>query len=215
MLGQPISMLIPQVVGFRLTASCPRAPPPPTWCSPSPRCCASAAWSASSSSSSAPASPTLPLADRATIGNMAPEYGATCAIFPIDAETLRYLRLTGRPRGAGRAGRGLLPRAGAVPRRGRRGRRPTPTRSSSTSSTVEPSLAGPQRPQDRVPLTRCQGGVPARARRAARRGRQPTPRRTSAESVPGLRPAGDGRRHGATSRASGAARPQAAGSEVP
>jgi aconitate hydratase len=65
MLGQPVSMLIPEVIGFKLTGKLPKAPPPPTWCSPSPRCCASTAWSASSSSSTAKAwttcrSPTAP-----------------------------------------------------------------------------------------------------------------------------------------------------------
>ena len=79
-------------------ASCPRARPRPTSCSPSPRCCASTASSASSSSSTAPACARLPLADRATIGNMRPEFGSTCAIFPIDAETLRYLEFSGRPK---------------------------------------------------------------------------------------------------------------------
>ena len=66
------------------------------------RCCARRAWSASSSSSSATASTRLPLADRATIGNMSPEFGSTCAVFPIDAETLRYLELSGRPTRADR-----------------------------------------------------------------------------------------------------------------
>ena len=61
-----------------------RAPPPPTWCSRSPRCCASTASSASSSSSTATASPRVPLANRATIGNMSPEFGSTAAMFPID-----------------------------------------------------------------------------------------------------------------------------------
>ncbi len=56
LLGQPVSMLIPRVVGFKLTGDLPEAPPPPTWCSPSPSCSASTAWSASSSSSTAPAS---------------------------------------------------------------------------------------------------------------------------------------------------------------
>ena len=60
----------------------------------------------------------LPLADRATIANMAPEYGATCGIFPIDAETLRYLELSGRPANADRAGRGVLQGPGAVPHAG-------------------------------------------------------------------------------------------------
>ena len=73
-----------------------RAPPRPTSCSRSPRCCASTAWSASSSSSTARASAAVPLANRATIGNMSPEFGSTAAIFPIDDVTLDYLRLTGR-----------------------------------------------------------------------------------------------------------------------
>ena len=85
----------------------------------------------------------LPLADRATIANMAPEYGATCGIFPVDAETLRYLRFTGRPEAARPAGRGVHQGAGAVPHRRARRRRSTPTRWSSTWRTVEPSLAGP------------------------------------------------------------------------
>ena len=72
------------------------APPPPTWSSPSPTCCASTAWSASSWSSSDPGVASVPLANRATIGNMSPEYGATCAMFPIDDVTLDYLRFSGR-----------------------------------------------------------------------------------------------------------------------
>ena len=94
----------------------------------------------------------LPLADRATIGNMAPEYGATCGIFPVDAETLRYLEFTGRPPEqvalveAYCSEQGLFHDADA-------GR---PTYSDTLEldlATVEPSLAGPKRPQDRVPLT--------------------------------------------------------------
>src|SRR5262249_21282666 len=88
---------------------------------------------------------------RATIGNMAPEYGATCGIFPIDAETLRYLELSGRPpelirlvEAYGRA-QGLFHTAGAAE-----------AEYSDTLeldlATVEPSLAGPKRPQDRVPV---------------------------------------------------------------
>ena len=99
MLGQPISMLLPQVIGFRLDGELARRRRPrPTSSSASPRCCASAASSASSSSSSAPGLPSLGLADRATLGNMSPEFGSTCAIFPPDEETLRYLEFTGRGR---------------------------------------------------------------------------------------------------------------------
>ncbi len=70
----------------------------------------------------------LPLADRATIANMAPEYGATCGIFPVDEETLRYLRLTGRPGALHAPGRGVLQGAGPVPHGRHAGSRSTPTR---------------------------------------------------------------------------------------
>ena len=86
--------------GSGCTASCPRAPPPPTWSSPSPRCSAGTVSSGSSSSSTVPGVSAITLADRATISNMSPEFGSTCAFFPIDEETLRYLRFTGRPRDA-------------------------------------------------------------------------------------------------------------------
>src|SRR5256886_1373351 len=94
---------------------------------------------------------TLPLADRATIGNMAPEYGATVVIFPVDQETLRYLEFTGRTPeqvalvAAYMKAQGLFHTPDA----------PEPVYSDTLSldlATVEPSLAGPRRPQDRVPL---------------------------------------------------------------
>ena len=93
----------------------------------------------------------VPLANRATIGNMSPEFGSTCAIFPIDDETLDYLRLTGRADRAGRAGRGVRQGAGPVAR-------PGPRAGYSEYleldlSTVVPSIAGPKRPQDRVLLS--------------------------------------------------------------
>ena len=92
----------------------------------------------------------VPLANRATIGNMSPEYGSTCAIFPIDDETLQYLRFTGRPDDqvalveAYAKANGLWHDAASEP-----------VFSETLEldlSTVEPSLAGPKRPQDRVPL---------------------------------------------------------------
>src|ERR687898_756629 len=92
----------------------------------------------------------LPLADRATIGNMSPEYGATCGFFPVDAETIRYLRLTGRS-----DERIALVEAYCK----ENGLWHNPDEPATYSqvveldlSTVEPSLAGPRRPQDRVPL---------------------------------------------------------------
>jgi aconitate hydratase len=93
----------------------------------------------------------LPLADRATIGNMSPEYGATCGFFPVDAETLRYLKLTGRPQE-----RIALVEAYCKENALWHDPDEPPTYSQVVEldlSTVEPSLAGPRRPQDRVPLT--------------------------------------------------------------
>ena len=92
----------------------------------------------------------LPLADRATLANMAPEYGATCGLFPIDAETIRYLKLSGRPAGLIRLvetyakAQGMFAIVSS----------PEAEYSDTLEldlSTVEPSLAGPRRPQDRVP----------------------------------------------------------------
>ena len=79
-----------------LAASCPKARPPPTSCSRSRRCCARRAWSASSWNSTARASTRMSVEDRATIANMAPEYGATCGFFPVDQKTIDYLAATGR-----------------------------------------------------------------------------------------------------------------------
>ena len=118
MLGQPLYMLTPQVVGFKLTGRLregvdrhrPRA-------DRDPACCARRAWSRSSWSSTAPASAPMSLADRATIANMAPEYGATCGFFPVDEETPRLPaphRPAARP---GRPRRAVLQGAGAVPHR--------------------------------------------------------------------------------------------------
>ena len=117
------------------------------------RCCASTASSASSSSSTAPGIANLPLADRATIGNMSPEFGSTCAIFPIDAETLRYLEFSGRAPEQVELVEAYAQGAGPVARRGRARSRPTPRRSSSTSARSCRRSPGPKRPQDRVSLT--------------------------------------------------------------
>jgi aconitate hydratase len=93
----------------------------------------------------------LPLADRATIANMSPEYGATCGIFPVDAETLRYLRATGRPENLVRLVEAYTKEQGLF----HDAKTPAADYSDSLEldlTTVEPSLAGPSRPQDRVRL---------------------------------------------------------------
>src|SRR4029077_13398893 len=95
----------------------------------------------------------LPLADRATIANMAPEYGATMGFFPADAETLKYLRLTGRPEHHVKLVEAYTKAQGLF----RTDDTPDPAFTDTLSldlATVEPSLAGPKRPQDRVPLSK-------------------------------------------------------------
>ncbi|HSV29097.1 MAG TPA: aconitate hydratase AcnA, partial [Candidatus Omnitrophota bacterium] len=151
MLGQPISLVIPQVIGFRLKGRLPEG----------------------STSTDLVLTITeqlrhygvvgrfveffgdgldqLPLADRATIGNMSPEYGATCAIFPIDAETLRYLAFTGREPEHVKLVEAYAKAQGAW----RDASTPEPAFTDVIEldlAQVVPSIAGPKRPQDRVPL---------------------------------------------------------------
>ena len=119
-------------------------------------------WSASSSSSTARASPPPRCADRVTIANMSPEFGSTCAYFPIDEETLRYLRFTGRPEHTVE----LVEAYAKAPGPLARPRRTCPQYTELVEldlATVVPSLAGPRRPQDRVPLDRRTARLPPRA----------------------------------------------------
>ena len=122
---------------------------------------------------------TLSLADRATIANMAPEYGATMGFFPVDAETLKYLRLTRTRRAAGRSSSRRTRKAQGL---FRTDDTPDPVFTDTLEldlGTVEPSLAGPKRPQDRVPLKLAKQmfrealhGRSREARHARRRSRQ-------------------------------------------
>jgi aconitate hydratase len=177
MLGQPVTMLIPQVIGFKLTGML----------------------SAGTTATDLVLTVTemlrkkgvvdkfveffgdglkgLPLADRATIANMSPEFGSTCAIFPIDEETIRYLELTGRSAEqialveAYAKAQGLWRINGAPP-------------ADYTDvveldlSTVEPSLAGPKRPQDRVPLTKAKSVYQSSVKKMAEERSQKNPQAT-------------------------------------
>ena len=116
MLGQPVSMLIPRVVGFKLTGQLPEGATATDLVLTITELLRKHGVVGKFVEFYGDGVGAVPLANRATIGNMSPEYGSTCAIFPIDEETLRYLRLTGRTGRAGRAGRGLRPRAGPVAR---------------------------------------------------------------------------------------------------
>src|SRR6184192_499467 len=151
MLGQPVSMLIPQVVGFRLTGKLSEGATATDLVLTVTEMLRKKGVVGKFVEFYGPGVAALPLADRATIGNMAPEYGATVGIFPVDHETLRYLEFTGRPKEqvqlveAYMKEQGLFHSAAA----------PEPVYSDILSldlSTVEPSLAGPRRPQDRVSL---------------------------------------------------------------
>ena len=153
MLGQPISMLIPQVVGFRLTGKLREGITATDLVLTVTEMLRKKGVVGKFVEFYGPGLDHMVLEDRATIGNMSPEYGATCAIFPIDAETLRYLKHTGRDPERDRAGRGLCQGAGHVPRRRLPPSRSSPTRWRSTSTRSLPSIAGPKRPQDRVLLS--------------------------------------------------------------
>ena len=148
MLGQPISMLLPQVVGFRLTGELPEGSTATDLVLTVTQMLRAKGVVGKFVEFFGPGLPTLPLADRATIGNMAPEYGATCGIFPVDDQTLRYLEFTGRDTELVEAymrEQGMFHDEGAD----------DATYSDTLEldlGDVEPSLAGPKRPQDRVPL---------------------------------------------------------------
>ena len=151
LLGQPVSMLIPQVVGFRLTGKLAEGATATDLVLTVTEMLRKKGVVGKFVEFYGPGIATLPLADRATIGNMAPEYGATVGIFPVDQETLRYLEFTGRSPEhvalveAYMKDQGLFHSAGA----------PEAAYSDTLAldlATVEPSLAGPRRPQDRVSL---------------------------------------------------------------
>jgi aconitate hydratase len=154
MLGQPVSMLLPQVVGFKLDGELPQGATATDLVLTVTEMLREHGVVSKFVEFFGPGLPTLGLADRATIGNMSPEFGSTCAIFPIDAETLRYLELTGRPTetielvDAYAREQGMFHDASS----------PDPVFSATLEldlGEVEPSIAGPKRPQDRVPLAQA------------------------------------------------------------
>jgi aconitate hydratase len=161
MLGQPISMLIPEVIGFRLSGKLREGATATDLVLTVTQMLRKKGVVGKFVEFYGPGLNDLPLADRATIANMAPEYGATCGFFPIDGETIRYLKATGRS-----APQVALVEAYAKAQGLWRGpRTPDPVFTDSLEldvATVESSLAGPKRPQDRVPLS----GAAADFRRA-------------------------------------------------
>jgi aconitate hydratase len=154
MLGQPVSMLLPQVVGFKLGGELPKGATATDLVLTVTEMLREHGVVSKFVEFFGPGLATLGLADRATIGNMSPEFGSTCAIFPIDAETLRYLELTGRPTetldlvDAYAREQGMFHDESS----------PDPIFSATLEldlDEVVPSIAGPKRPQDRVPLAQA------------------------------------------------------------
>ncbi|MET8262020.1 aconitate hydratase [Micromonospora sp. NPDC005553] len=150
MLGQPVSMLIPRVVGFKLSGEMPAGTTATDLVLTITEMLRKHGVVGKFVEFYGPGVSAVPLANRATIGNMSPEYGSTVAIFPIDAETIRYLELTGRDAAqvalveAYAKEQGLWHDPDAEP--------DYSERLELDLGTIEPSLAGPKRPQDRVPL---------------------------------------------------------------
>jgi aconitate hydratase len=152
MLGQPVSMLIPQVVGLKLTGRLPEGATATDLVLTVTEMLRRKGVVGKFVEFYGSGLAALSLADRATIANMAPEYGATCGIFPVDAETLRYLEFSGRPAALVRLVEVYCKEQGLFHTAS------TPEAEYSDTlvldlQTVEPSLAGPTRPQDRVRLS--------------------------------------------------------------
>jgi len=150
MLGQPISMLIPNVVGFRLAGELPDGATATDLVLTITEMLRRHGVVGKFVEFHGDGVAAVPVANRATIGNMSPEFGSTCAIFPIDAETLTYLRLTGRPADRVALVEAYAKEQGLWHEGGQHARYSEEL--SLDLSTVVPSLAGPKRPQDRVAL---------------------------------------------------------------
>jgi len=152
MLGQPVSMLVPHVIGVRLSGKLPEGATATDLVLTVTQMLRKKGVVGKFVEFFGPGLADLPLADRATIANMAPEYGATCGIFPIDAETVRYMKFSGR------SDRELALVEAYAKEQGLWADANTPEASYTDTlsldlGTVEPSLAGPARPQDRVTLS--------------------------------------------------------------
>jgi aconitate hydratase len=156
MLGQPMSMLIPQVLGFRLHGELPEGATATDLVLTVTQMLRERGVVGMFVEFYGAGLAGLPIADRATIGNMSPEFGSTCAIFPIDAETLTYLELTGRPPEQIALVEAYAKEQGLW--HDERSEKPTYSDEIELDlGVVEPSLAGPKRPQDRVALSEAQG----------------------------------------------------------
>ena len=239
MLGQPVSMIIPEVVGFHLTGALKEGITATDLVLTVTQMLRAKGVVGRFVEFFGPGVSALSVADRATIANMAPEYGATCGFFPVDHKTLEYMRLTGRPEADDRADRGLLPRAGHVARGGRRRsglHRDAAARHVDASSPASPAPSGrrtrscsPRWTRSSGPISPPNIGHPDRRAARALRRRRAQCRRREARYRPWrrrdrrdhlvhqhLQPLGAGRRRPGRAQGAGAgARFQALGEDQP
>src|SRR5580693_4357706 len=166
MLGQPVTMLIPQVVGFRLEGRLQPGATATDLVLTVTEMLRKKGVVDKFVEFFGDGLANLPLADRDTIANMAPEYGSTCGIFPIDGETVRYLELSGRPRERIELVTAYAKAQGMWRNQGATAARYTDELALDLGN-VEPSLAGPRRPQDRVPLRTAKRVYEDNAKKAA------------------------------------------------
>ncbi|MEO6827757.1 MAG: aconitate hydratase [Microbacteriaceae bacterium] len=192
MLGQPMSMLIPQVLGLKLSGRLPAGATATDLVLTVAELLRHTGVVGQFVEFFGPGVANIPLANRATLGNMSPEYGSTCAIFPIDDETLKYLRLTGRSEKQVRLVEVYAKAQGLWH---------DPQHEAEYSrvleldlATVEPSIAGPKRPQDRIPLSNARSVVGAILTEGSRAPEELTGLdEASAESFPASDPIAFGR----------------------
>ena len=202
MLGQPVSMLIPRVVGFKLNGDLPEGATATDLVLTITEMLRKHGVVGKFVEFYGPGVSALPLANRATIGNMSPEFGSTIAVFPIDEETIEVPRAHRPLRGAARAGRGLRQGAGPLARPGRRAALLREARA--RPGHRRPVAGRPEAPAGPGLAVRRQGGLPRRAgrlrrrRRARRRG---TTRRSPSPSRPPTRPSHERQRLRAADRA--------------
>jgi aconitate hydratase len=166
MLGQPVTMLIPQVIGFRLIGRLKPGATATDLVLTVTEMLRKKGVVDKFVEYFGDGLASLPLADRATIANMAPEYGSTCGIFPIDEETIRYLELSGRPRERIDLVTAYAKHQGLWRNPGEKPAQYTDVLELDLA-TVEPSLAGPRRPQDRVPLKSAKSIYQSNAKKSA------------------------------------------------
>ncbi len=177
MLGQPVTMLIPQVIGFKLTGSLPAGTTATDLVLTVTEILRKKGVVDKFVEFFGDGLKGLPLADRATIANMSPEFGSTCAIFPIDEETVRYLELTGRPKEQIALVEGYAKAQGMWRIDGAKAADYTDVVELDLAR-VEPALAGPKRPQDRVPLRSAQSVFRSSLKKMAEERAQKNPKAT-------------------------------------